>query len=68
MRYLVLSDIHSNLEALDTCLADARMRGYDQTLVLGDIIGYGADPNAVVARVRALNAVAIVRATRSTLV
>ncbi len=61
MRYLVLSDIHSNLEALETCLADARSRGYDQTLVLGDIIGYGADPNAVVARIRSLNAVAIVR-------
>ena len=29
MRYLVLTDIHANLEALDTCLADARARGYD---------------------------------------
>ena len=61
MRYLVLSDIHSNLEALEACLADARSRGYEKTIVLGDIIGYGADPNAVVTRVQALQPVAIVR-------
>ena len=56
MRYLVLTDIHANLEALDTCLADAGPRGYDETLVLGDLVGYGADPNAVVERVQALEA------------
>ena len=39
MRYLVISDIHANLEALDVCLADAGRRGYDRTLVLGDKIG-----------------------------
>ena len=61
MRYLVLTDIHANLEALDTCLADARTRGYDATLVLGDLVGYGPDPNAVVERVQALKPVAIVR-------
>jgi len=43
------------------CLADARRRGFDETLVLGDIVGYGADPNAVVARVRELKPRAIVR-------
>ncbi len=61
MRYLVLTDIHANLEALDACLADAAARGYDRVLVLGDLIGYGADPNAVVARVQALEPAAIVR-------
>jgi len=61
MRYLVLTDIHANLEALDACLAHAKDRGYEQTLVLGDLVGYGADPNAVVARVQALKPVAIVR-------
>ena len=61
MRYLVLSDIHANLEALDTCLADARRHGYDETLVLGDVVGYGADPNQVVERVQALKPLAIVR-------
>jgi predicted phosphodiesterase len=61
MRYLVLTDIHANLEALDTCLADARDRQYDQTLVLGDLVGYGADPNAVIDRVVALKPLAVVR-------
>ena len=61
MRYLVLTDIHANLEALDTCLADARSHGYDQTLVLGDLVGYGPDPNEVIARIRALRPVAMIR-------
>jgi len=61
MRYLVLSDIHANLEALDVCVADATARGYDRALVLGDVVGYGADPNAVIARVQALEPLAIVR-------
>src|SRR5438128_1077172 len=61
MRYLVLTDIHANLEALDACLADANARSYDQTLVLGDLVGYGADPNAVIDRVQALQPAAIVR-------
>jgi diadenosine tetraphosphatase ApaH/serine/threonine PP2A family protein phosphatase len=61
MRYLVLTDIHANLEALEACLADARARGYDRTLVLGDLVGYGADPNAVIERVARLNPHAIVR-------
>jgi len=61
MRFLVLTDIHANLEALDTCLSDAAARRYDQTLVLGDLVGYGADPNAVIARVQALQPLAVVR-------
>jgi diadenosine tetraphosphatase ApaH/serine/threonine PP2A family protein phosphatase len=61
MRYLVLTDIHANLEALDVCLNDAKSRGYDHTLVLGDLVGYGADPNDVVSRVQQLKPAAIVR-------
>lgn len=61
MRYLVLSDIHANLEALETCLADAGSRGYDRVLLLGDVVGYGPNPNEVVEAVRALDLVAAVR-------
>jgi len=61
MRYLVITDIHANLEALETCLADGDVRGYDRVLVLGDLIGYGPDPNAVVERIRELEPAAIVR-------
>jgi predicted phosphodiesterase len=53
LRYLILSDIHSNLEALEKCLALADGR-YDQALCLGDLVGYGPDPNPVVERVRPL--------------
>jgi predicted phosphodiesterase len=61
MRYLILSDIHSNLEALDAVLRAARAQKYEAVLILGDLVGYGADPNAVVERVVALNPVAAVR-------
>src|SRR5438093_9857569 len=61
MRYLVLTDIHANLEALDTCLADAKRRSCEATLVLGDLVGYGPDPNPVVERIQALKPLAIVR-------
>ena len=61
MRYLVLTDIHANLEALNTCLGEAKARRYDRSLVLGDLVGYGADPNPVIERVQSLDPVAIVR-------
>jgi predicted phosphodiesterase len=61
LRYLILTDIHANLEALEACLADAGPRGCDETLFLGDLIGYGADPNAVVERIRGIKPVAMVR-------
>jgi predicted phosphodiesterase len=61
MRYLILTDIHANLEGLQTCLKDARRRGFDDTLVLGDIVGYGPDPNEVIQIVRELEPAAIVR-------
>jgi predicted phosphodiesterase len=60
-RYLVLTDIHANLEALDTCLEDSRRRGYDRVLLLGDVVGYGADPNTVIDRVRELDPLVMVR-------
>ena len=51
VRYLIISDIHSNLEGLEKCLQLARGQ-YDQAICLGDLVGYGPDPNAVVDRVR----------------
>lgn len=48
MRILVLSDIHANLEALEACLAVAP--AHDRVLNLGDIVGYGANPNEVIKR------------------
>ncbi len=53
MRYLVISDIHSNLEALEAVLRDAEGL-YEAVLCLGDIVGYGPDPNECVERVRGL--------------
>jgi predicted phosphodiesterase len=61
VRYLVLADIHANLQALEAVLADAARRGYDQVLVLGDLVGYGADPVAAIDRTFDLNPVAIIR-------
>lgn len=61
MRYLVLSDIHANLEALDAVVAAAGTMAYERMLVLGDLVGYGGDPNGVVERVRALAPHALIR-------
>lgn len=52
MPYLILSDIHGNDDALRAVLADAKGR-YDQIACLGDLVGYGAEPNQVVEWVRA---------------
>ncbi len=52
MRVLLISDIHSNLEALEACLAAAPP--HDMVVNLGDIVGYGASPNEVIERSRAL--------------
>jgi diadenosine tetraphosphatase ApaH/serine/threonine PP2A family protein phosphatase len=54
LRYLILSDLHANGEALAAVLSRVRGRRYDCVVVLGDLVGYGADPNAVVSRIRGL--------------
>ncbi len=56
MRYAVLADIHGNLPALEAVLADVERRGVDGTLVLGDLVGYGAYPNDCVRVIAALDA------------
>ncbi|HKT52289.1 MAG TPA: metallophosphoesterase family protein [Candidatus Angelobacter sp.] len=55
MRILILSDIHANLEALEACLAAAPP--HDRVFNLGDIVGYGANPNEVTERSRELGTV-----------
>ena len=61
MRYLILSDIHANIDALETVLAAAAPATWNRVMVLGDLVGYGAEPNAVIDRVRALDPVAVIR-------
>ena len=51
MRYLIISDIHANLEALEAVVADAR-DAYDEVICCGDVVGYGADPDAAADWVR----------------
>lgn len=53
MRILILSDLHSNLEAFDAVLADAA-GAYDTTICLGDLVGYGASPLDVMDRLDTL--------------
>ena len=61
MRYLVLSDIHANSDALDSVLADAARHRADHIVLLGDLVGYGADPNGVIDRLSALSPMTAVR-------
>jgi predicted phosphodiesterase len=59
VRYLIVSDLHANLEALQAVLA--RSAGaFDRALCCGDLVGYGADPNPVCDWVR-LNCAVVVR-------
>lgn len=55
MRYLILTDIHGNAEALDAVLAASADKPFEQILLLGDLVGYGAGPNEVIEAVRALS-------------
>ena len=52
MRTLVISDIHANLSALEAVLEDAQP--FDRVWCLGDLVGYGPDPNQCIDRVRTL--------------
>ena len=61
MRYLILSDIHANVDALETVLSVAPRDAVDRLLVLGDLVGYGGGPNEVVRRVQQLVPDTIIR-------
>ncbi len=59
MKILIISDIHANLNALEAVLEDAGRQnengaGYDAVWCLGDLVGYGPDPNECIERVRSL--------------
>jgi predicted phosphodiesterase len=58
MRLLVLTDIHANLAALDASL-NAVEGSWQRLVCLGDVVGYGPDPNEVTSRIRELGAVTI---------
>jgi len=55
VRILIVSDIHANLDALESCLEAAPE--YDQVFNLGDIVGYGANPNEVTELSRGLGTI-----------
>ncbi len=53
MKALIVSDVHSNLEAFSSVIEDARgQTGFDQIWSLGDLVGYGPDPVAVIDLIR----------------
>ncbi len=51
MRCAILTDIHANREAFEAVLADAQGRGIDSYVFLGDLVGYGPDPDWVLTQV-----------------
>ncbi len=55
MKLAIISDIHGNYEAFSEVLADIEMMGVDQTISLGDNVGYGPEPDRVVQKMIALN-------------
>lgn len=61
MKYLIISDLHSNLEALSAVFAQIKRKKFDRVLVLGDLVGYGASPNQVVDMVRRTRQALVIR-------
>lgn len=60
MRVAVITDIHANLQAFEAVLDDAEAAGAEELWCLGDLVGYGADPDACVALARERAAVCLV--------
>jgi len=60
MQYGVISDIHSNLEAFEAALEEIDKRRIDKIICLGDIVGYGANPNECIDKVRQLTDIVVI--------
>jgi hypothetical protein len=54
LRLAILADIHANRQAFAACLDAARAKGAERIICLGDIVGYGADPEWTVDQVMGL--------------
>ena len=61
MRYLVFSDIHSNVEAFEKFLGQKKVKNVDKILFLGDLVGYGPNPDEVISQFRELTHLQAVR-------
>ncbi len=59
MKYGILGDIHGNMEAFEAVLEAMDKDGVQRHVSVGDLVGYGANPCEVIARVRGLNAVVV---------
>lgn len=57
MRILLIGDIHGNIEALETCLMNSKNENIDRVNVLGDIVGYMANPNECIERVKTMECI-----------
>lgn len=60
MKTALVSDVHANLDALETVLRDIEQAGADRVFCLGDLVGYGPEPNECVARLREVCAEAVI--------
>lgn len=60
MKYAIFSDIHGNLEAFESVVSKVREENPDKWVCAGDIVGYGADPNQCVERLREVNPTCVV--------
>lgn len=61
MRYLLITDLHSNLEALSAILAFVKRKRIDKVVCMGDIVGYGANPNQVLDIIRSFKHKFVIR-------
>ena len=57
----LFADVHSNLAALEACLRHARERGAERFVFLGDLVGYGPDPAAVLDVIAAIDGAVVVK-------